>query len=176
MAHPVTCVYCKQRFDRDKVECIQVSAKRYAHKECSMSETERLTQEQQDKQELDEYIMKLFNTTFVEPKIQKQIKQFKEQYNYTYTGMRKALVYFYEIKNNSIEKANGGIGIIPYVYTQAFNYYYALWEAQQKNENKIVQEYVPNIKEIVISRPKCRIKKRPLFTFLDEEQEVGYGK
>ena len=169
MAHPVVCVYCKTRFDRDKVECVQVSAKRYAHKECSMSEAEKLSQEQKDKQELEEYIMKLFKTSYVEPRVQKQIKQFREEYHYTYSGIRKALIYFYEVKGNSIEKANGGIGIVPYTYTNAFNYYYSLWEAQQKNENKKVQEYVPIVKEIIISRPQRKLKKTQFFKFLDEE-------
>jgi hypothetical protein len=45
--------------------------------------------------------------------------------------------------------------------------------AQQKNENKIVQEYVPNIKEIIIPRPERKVKKRKLFTFLDEIEVEG---
>jgi hypothetical protein len=84
------------------------------------------------------------------------------------------LVYFYEIKGNSIEKANGGIGIVPYVYQNAFNYYYALWEAQQKIEQKvpIIQEYVPKVVEIRIPNPERKVKKkRNLFSFLDEEEE-----
>lgn len=175
MAHFVKCYYCGGRFDRDKVECVAVNSRRYAHVECSMSETEKLTKEEQDKRELEEYIMKLFKTSYVEPRVQKQIKQYKEEYNYTYSGIKKALIYFFEVKGNSIDKANGGIGIVPYTYQAAFNYYFALWEAQQKNENKIVQEYVPNVKEIIISRPTCRVKKKPYFSFLDEEQEVSHG-
>ena len=171
MAHPVICVYCKKRFDRDKIECVQVSAKRYAHKECSMSENEKRTQEEKDKQELEEYIMKLFKTSYVEPRVQKQIKQYREEYNYTYSGIRKALVYFFEVKGNSVEKANGGIGIVPYVYQNAYNYYLALWQAQQKNQDKVLNDYVPRVKEIVIPRPQRKVKKRELFTFLDEEKE-----
>jgi hypothetical protein len=83
--------------------------------------------------------------------------------------MQKALTYFYEIKGNSIEKANGGIGIIPYIYKDAYNYYYSLWLARQKNENKVVETYIPEVKEIIIAPPKRKIKKRNLFTFLDEE-------
>ena len=149
---------------------IQVSKRRYAHKECSMSEDEKKLQENKDREELYDYIMKLFNISFVDPKIQKQIKKYIEENNYTYSGIKKALVYFFEIKGNSVEKANGGIGIVPYVYTQAYNYYYSLWLAQQKNEDKIVQEYIPKVKEIVIPIPEKNPRKRKLFSFLDDEE------
>ena len=149
---------------------IQVSKRRYAHKECSMSEDEKKLQENKDREELYDYIMKLFNISFVDPKIQKQIKKYIEENNYTYSGIKKALVYFFEIKGNSVEKANGGIGIVPYVYTQAYNYYYSLWLAQQKNEDKVVQEYIPKVKEIVIPIPEKNPRKRKLFSFLDDEE------
>jgi hypothetical protein len=38
MAHIVTCMYCKKRFDRDKYPYITVSSRRYAHQECSLTE------------------------------------------------------------------------------------------------------------------------------------------
>ena len=135
-----------------------------------MSEDEKKLQENKDREELYDYIMKLFNISFVDPKIQKQIKKYIEENNYTYSGIKKALVYFFEIKGNSVEKANGGIGIVPYVYTQAYNYYYSLWLAQQKNEDKVVQEYIPKIKEIVIPIPEKNPRKRKLFSFLDDEE------
>lgn len=172
MAHNVKCPICGKTFDRDKVPFVQVSARRYAHKECSMSEDERKTQEIKDKEELDNYIMSLFKMTYVDARIQKQIKKYVDENNYTYSGIKKALVYFFEIKGNSVEKANGGIGIVPYVYQQAYNYYYSLWLAQQKNEDKVVEEYVPIVKEIIIPVPERKVRKRPLFSFLDEEGEV----
>ena len=171
MAHVVTCVYCKQRFDRDKFPFVQISARRYAHQECSLTEEQKLSKEEQDKLELEEYILKLFKIDYVDARIRKQINQYREEYNSTYSGIRKALTYFYEVKGNSIEKANGGIGIVPYVYQNAYNYYLALWQAQQKNQDKVLNDYVPRVKEIVIPRPQRKVKKRELFTFLDEEKE-----
>lgn len=113
--------------------------------------------------------MKLFNMSYVDARIRKQINQYVDDYNFTYSGIKKALIYFFEIKGNSIEKANGGIGIVPYVYQQAYQYYLALWQAQQKNEDKVIHDYVPTIKEVVIPRPQRKVKKRQLFTFLDKE-------
>ena len=57
--------------------------------------------------------MKLFNSDYVYAKIQKQIKDYVTNYNYTYSGIHKALVYYYEVKGNVFDegKAQGGIGI-----------------------------------------------------------------
>ena len=134
-----------------------------------MSTNEIKAQEEKDKQELDDYIIKLLKIDFVDARIRKQINKYVEEYNYTYSGIKKALIYFYEIKGNNIEKANGGIGIVPYVYKNAFDYYFALWQAQQQNQDKVISDYQPKIVEVTIPRPQRKIKKRKLFTFLDEE-------
>lgn len=55
---------------------------------------------------------------------------FHKEKNYSYSGMYKSLKYFFEIKGNPIEKANGGIGIIPWIWDDALKYWRALWEAQ----------------------------------------------
>lgn len=170
--HKVKCLYCGQVFDRDKQPFVQVSARRYAHYTCAISEDEQKAQEEKDKDALYDYIKKLFNTTCIDVRIHKQIKQFKEEYNYSYSGIRKALIYFYEVKGNSIEKANGGIGIVPHIYKRAYDYYFALWQAQQKNEDKIVEAYVPRVREVRIKRPVRKVRKENLFSFLDEEEEV----
>ena len=52
MAHQVKCLYCGKTFDRDKVPFIQVSKRRYAHKECSMSEDEKKLQENKDREDM----------------------------------------------------------------------------------------------------------------------------
>ena len=169
--HKVKCIYCNKIFDRDKCPYVQVSNRRYAHKECSIAEMNKLSQQEKDKEALSNYIMKLFDTSYVDPRIQKQIKQYIEEYNYTYSGIHKALIYHFEIKKGSIDKANGGIGIVPYVYQSAYRYYYSLWETQQKNQNITINDYIPEVKEITIPIPQRKIKKRKLFTFLDEEKE-----
>ena len=95
------------------------------------------------------------------------------EYQYTYSGMLKALVYFYEVKGNNKHKANGGIGIIPFIYKDAYNYYYNLWMIQQSNKDKNVIDYVPKLKEIKIPIPKKEPRKRSVFTFLDEQEDLN---
>ena len=96
-----------------------------------------------------------------------------KEYQYTYPGMLKALVYFYEVKGHDKNKANGGIGIIPFIYKDAYNYYYNLWMIQQSNKDKNVIDYVPKLKEIKIPIPKKEPRKRSVFTFLDEQEELN---
>ena len=131
MAHKVKCIYCQQTFDRDKYPYIQVSSRRYAHPACAQAENKKKQEEENDKEKFEKYVMDLLNETYINARVRKQMNTFIEDYNYTYSGMLKALVYFYEVKGNNKAKANGGIGIIPYIYKDAYNYYYNLWMAKQ---------------------------------------------
>ena len=168
--HIVKCAICGMSFDANIEPFVKVSSRRYAHQKCSENKEENLSQIEKDKEALDQYIMKLFNITYIDPRIRKQIKQYIEEYHYTYSGVLKALIYHYEIKGGDIDKANGALGIVPYVYQKAYNYYYSLWEAQQKNKEKIIEYYVPKVKEIIIPAPERKVKKRKNFSFLDEEE------
>lgn len=171
MPHYVNCLYCKTRFDRDKIPFKAVTSRRYAHLECYQEESQKQMELEKDKVNLETYIMKLFGDDYVSPFIRKQINTYIQEYNYTYSGILKALIYFFEVKGNGIEKANNGIGIVPYVYKDAYNYYYAIWLANQKNENyvKTVETMEMPVREIRIPVPQRKIKERKLFTFLDEE-------
>ena len=165
--HMVTCVYCKEKFDRDKVPTTQVSQRRYAHQECAEKHEQELSQEEKDLKKLEEYIKKLFNEDFINAKIQKQIKDFKKQYNYTYSGILKTLIWWFEIKGNSIEKANGGLGIVPYVYADACQYYYSLYLAKLANETKTAEALKYKTKEVEIDLPTAFISPPRLFNLDD---------
>ena len=122
--------------------------------------------------------MKLYNTDHVLPRIKQQIKKYVEEYGYTYSGIMKALIYYYEIKGNKFDfaKTNGGIGIVPFVYEKAYNYYYSIWEAQQAQQRQLsesssIDVYIPKTIEVHIPIPQREERKRKLFTFLDEEEE-----
>lgn len=169
--HIVKCSICGEQFDANTVEFVKTSARRYAHACCYGAKSAEMTQEEKDKIALEEYIKQLLNITTINPRIRKQIKTYIEEYKYTYSGIKKALIYFFEIRGNSVEKANGGIGIVPYVYKQSFDYYYGLWLAKQKNEDKNIETYQPTIIEIKITPPKRNPKRRKkLFSFLDKEE------
>ena len=114
--------------------------------------------------------MKLFGYDYVPPRAKKQINEYITEYNYTYSGMLKALIYYYEIQGGDLEKAHDGIGILPYIYSKAREYYYNLWQAQQRNEYKNIEQFKPKVIEVRIIPPKRDIPKRNRFSFLDEEE------
>lgn len=171
MSHPVICVYCKEKFDRDKIPAVQVSERRYAHEECANKYKLEETQEKKDLEELEKYIKKLFNEPYINARIRKQLRDYRKEYNYTYSGILKTLVYWYEIKGNTIENVNYGISIVPYVYQQACDYYYSLYLIQLSNKSKNIEKYKPKEKIIEIFPPEFKnIKKIRLFN-LDEKED-----
>ena len=173
--HLVKCFYCGETFDTNSTPFIMVNSRRYAHKSCQEEKLASESKQEKDKRLLEEYIKQLFGYSSLPPRVVKQIQTYAHdlEHNYTYSGMLKTLRYFFEVRGNSIEKANGGIGIIPYVYDEAFSYWRAICEAQQKNEHIDLKEFVLPVREIHISPPKREPMKhkRKLFTFLDEGEE-----
>lgn len=170
MAHYVICSICGKKFDRDKMQFKQTSARRYAHLECAVASENTRKQEDIDREELEKYVMALLKEEYVSPKVRKQINTFIEEYGFTYSGIRKALIYFYEVKKNDPSKANGGIGIVPYCYRQAREYYYTLWLAQQRNEGKVMTDYIPQTKVVRIPPPQLKVRKAKHFSFFEEEE------
>ena len=152
MAHFVICKYCGQKFNRDNEPFVEVGSRRYAHKECADKVDASISPEEKEYIALEEYIKKLFNINTLSAKIKKQIHDFRQEYGYTYSGMLKTLYWWYDIKRNSIELSQEGIGIIPFIYNQAEKYFYALYMAKLFNDG--VDEYKPKVEEIEIASPR----------------------
>lgn len=180
--HIVKCAVCGEQFDLNTVQGVRFNSRRYAHKHCFPSGEEvplfQAPETDKDYVELKDYIIELFGATANWALINKQIKNYLEVNNYSYSGIRKSLNYFFKVKGNPIEKANGGIGIVPFVYQDAYNYYFAIWEAQQRNETFTMNMPVqPQVVEIHIPSPKRQPvqEKKRLFTFLEEEDAFEEG-
>ena len=168
-AHYVICYYCRQKFNRDKEPFIQVSARRYAHQKCSEEHENSSTQEDSELKQLYDYIKNLLGKNYNAARVSQQIREY-EKNGMSYSGILKTLIYFFEVKGNSVEKANGGIGIVPFVYQDAYNYYYSLYMAKLANEEKNIADYKPKEIVIEIEPPTVQAKRIKLFN-LDEESE-----
>lgn len=167
MAHKCKCSVCGIEFDRDKIQAVKSGARRYAHYTCMPTgELVPLGPESDpDREKLIEYI----NTLFKEPNwklINKQLKDYTEQEHYSYSGILKSLVYFYQVKKNSIEKAKNSIGIVPYIYQDAYNYYLSIFLAQQANESKTL---TTTTTEYTIKAPKSKGMKHKILDWGNEE-------
>lgn len=148
----VKCPGCGQYFYR-KDESYIALKNRYWHQDCYNNFKINNNNLDKDKILLEEYICNLFKIDFINARIQKQIKDMINQYHFTYSGILGTLKYWYEVKNNSIEKANGGIGIVPYVYEDARKYYETIFQAQQMNKGQ-ENSFIINTRTIVIHPPK----------------------
>lgn len=158
--HKVKCFFCGQTFDRDKIDCVQVSSRRYAHSECYKNKEQYMT----DEQRLHEYLKKLFHVDKLNPRVFIQIKDFVDK-GMTYDSIQKTMQYFYEVKGNSISKANEGIGIVPYVCKEAGEYYYTIWMAQQKNKELCANHRPPKEIKICIKPPRTNVAPIRLIDF-----------
>ena len=97
------------------------------------------------------------------------MNQYEQDYEFTYSGMLKALKYWYEVKKHPIDTTRG-VGIIPMIYKEAYEYYYALYLAQLSNEQITdYDEYKPKDIVVTITPPKRQGERRSLFTFLEED-------
>jgi hypothetical protein len=164
------CLYCGLEFDRDKLPYTQVTERRYAHKECAEKFQVQKSQDELDYDALADYIENLFGVGFLNAKIVKQIKDYRTAYNYTYSGMLGTLVYWYEVKKAPIDKvkANGGIGIIPYIYDDAKEYYNKINQANQLNAN--FTNYMAKVINITIEPPQKQ--EVPVKLFKLEEDNI----
>lgn len=89
----VKCKYCGVEFDRNAEPFVEVGGRRYAHKECAEKYEASIPQEEKDYKVLEEYIKKVLKITTLNVRIRKQIKEFRETYDYTYSGMYKTLYW-----------------------------------------------------------------------------------
>ena len=144
-ARTVKCYFCGLAIESDKAKRAEGKA---FHDECYP--------EYLDRRELFQYCCKLWGLKAPGPLISRQAKEFRLK-GYTYKGMMLSLKYFYEVKQNDRTKYKGSetIGIIPYVYEDAKEYYTNLLTKQQQIAE---QAPVPTAKKVVMVKP---IKKKP---------------
>ena len=85
-----------------------------------------------------------------------QIKKYMKEYGYSYEGIEYCVRYFFIIKENSIDKAQGGIGIVPYIYEDAKQYYLSQQAIEQKAEklDNILNLITHKTIQIKLPKPK----------------------
>lgn len=134
-------------------------------------------QEKEDYERLKDTIRDIFGSSVDWSRTVRQIQSLKKKNGYTYSGMMRSLIYYYQKLGNEPNKTYGSaVGIVPYVYEKAYNYYYQLWLLQQRNiENNLQYKALPTqeIRNISVKLPENKpIKvemRKPLFDFLEED-------
>ena len=177
MAHYCICAICGKSFDRDKVQAVKHGSRRYSHYECEPDgekvpmpepKPKKVKEEDKDLTALKDYIALKYGSKANWALITKQIKNFHDEKKYSYSGMLKSLTYFLDVKKNTIDKSNGGIGIIDYCYQDAYNYYLSIFLARQNSDNVTLTH---EVKEYIIPVPKARGIKNKLLEWSLEDEE-----
>ena len=136
--HEVRCLFCGETFDTNTTPFIKPRSNRYAHKVCP-NETEEIRLQKKNIIEEDEfwaYVKKLYGPGYNYVKLRAYAEKYIRQFGFTWTGMLKALTWYYDIKGNPKDALDyETLGILPYVYEDAKKYYYNIYLAQKKNEN-----------------------------------------
>ena len=121
----VQCQWCKQKEEKENM--VRIDDKNF-HKECGQLFL--------DRRELYNTITKIFQLKAPGPVNLNMVKSYYENKGFTFKGMTQSLTYFYEVLGNKIEKANERIGIIPFVYDTAQEYY----KAENARIEKIIKK------------------------------------
>ena len=170
MAHKVKCLYCGEQFDREIEPTKQVSARRYAHLKCWEEHLKNMSQEEKDIMAFYDYTKNLFGEDYNYLLTKKLAEKYVKENQYTYSGMLKTLKWYYEKEGHSLDKSNGSIGIMPYIYKQALNYYYTLYQAQLVNQEKDLSNFTPP-KERIVNIESPRVFIRPPHMWFQEDDE-----
>ena len=146
---PVKCPYCGQSFQRENTEFVQLG-RRYAHKECA-----------DIVKQIHDYMQHKLGEGYSKTKVESQIKNFVSKEGMSIDAIYKTLIYWYDIKKSSTDQANGGIGIVPYVYKDATEYWTNI-EWKKHGFMQAVEEQIferANREVIKIKRPTTKKKK-----------------
>lgn len=139
----------------------------YSGKTYCKSCYDKLQIEKENYNQLLETVMKYFEIQVIDGLMYKQIKEYKEQYNYNYTGMTYTLWYCKEILNKKFDRKYG-IAIVKYEYNNAKDYFIK----QQQIQNSVMEIKEPVTRTVKVNLDKV-FKKNKKDRLIDLENLIG---
>lgn len=128
---------------------------------------DKLQIEKENYNQLLNTIMEYLEVQVVDGLIYKQIKDYKEQYKYNYTGMTYTLWYCKEILNKKFERKYG-IALIKYEYNNAKDYF----SRQQQIKSSVMEIKEPVTRTVKVNLEKV-FKKENHNHLIDLENLIG---
>jgi len=150
------CYYCDKYFDITQEEYVKPRLNRYAHKSCFEKYS---TPDDVYIEKIYEYLKDEIKVKYDYLACERQRVNFINKLGYTNKGIYYSLKFFYEVKKQSPEKSGNRIGIVPYVYDEAKEYYKQL-SLKQRAILKVVegQKNIEHIEIYVEKTPQRRKK------------------
>lgn len=153
MARKSKCKKCEKEITKE--EKFIHSGKGY----CIDCHTE-IVEESENYNKLKQLICDYFNIEKPTGLMFKQIKQYKEELNYTNSGIGYTLWYLKEIEGKSFNETKYGIALVKYNYEKAERYF----KQQEKIQSSVNTEEVKT-KQIKLNLNKVYKKEKDNFTF-----------
>lgn len=126
-------------------------------------------EEFQERKDLIDYLKKLLQTEEINAKVLHLLQTYRNKYKWSDANIKKALVWFYELKTESDSNAYkktlypDKVGILPYIYDEAMRYYQTIEEAEKRNNDvdisQLYQSKRIKIKHKEIEIPQIDISK-----------------
>ena len=165
MAHIVKCRLCKEQFNTDKIpreDWTLVGQRSYYHTSCynewvkaKQTVTSNVTDEEFWHESLVDYLYRDVKMSIDFAKLDSQWKAFtKPERKMTPKGIYFAVRYYYDVIKGNAEKAQGGIGIVPNIYSDSAQY----WVDLENKKAGTLEAIIKQIKERE-ARPIQVIKK-----------------
>ena len=138
MARKVQCSNCKTKHNKE--DLTEHGSKRLCNK---------CLKEQKEMEELRVYICKIYKMRYVSPKLQKQINDFVNLYNYRPKAIKMIIEYAIKIEKFEIDISLESITFVNYFKHNAIKYY---------TDKKGVIDSVKNFKKPEIQKAKCSVR------------------
>ena len=147
MAHNVQCRLCKQRFDTEKEETVVLNKQSYYHMSC-YDEWVRMRNSTTSNGDIDFWEESVIDLLYRDVKMAINFVKFRSQWEsflkpekkMTPKGIYFALRYYYIVKHGKKEDAQGGIGIVPFIYSESAQYWTALENKKEGTLDAIVKQ------------------------------------
>lgn len=149
------CLYCSGEIDISKEEYCMPRTNRYAHKKCY----------ENNYSPDDEFIPKIYDylksqkINYNYPECERQRIHYITKLGYTNEGVLNALKYFYSVKKQSPGKSGNRIGIVPYVYDEAKEYYLKLTQRQKQIARGLEKQIQQEDRVILVTAPEKKVEK-----------------
>lgn len=138
------CRLCKIEIDKEKDDWVMPSKNWYYHKKCY--DNWKKAQPDDDEKYVDliyDFIARDLKVTYDWWVCEAQRKKFIKESKMTNKGILFALKYFYEVKHGDWSKGHGGIGIIPFIYSDSCAY----WAARERQSAGTIAEIERQMRE-----------------------------
>ena len=150
------CRLCNIEIDKEKDDWIMPSKNYYYHRQCYKNWKKAQPDNDEDYVDLIyDFIARDLKAAYDYWVCEAQRKKFLKE-KMTNKGILFALKYFYEIKHGDWEKGHGGIGIVPFIYSDAFAY----WAERERQSAGTIAEIERQMRAAA-ERTRVSVTKKP---------------